>query len=82
MDTKKLIELASTSLKEVAKYRSNTINLLSSKKHQLRELKSLCERLKTIPDASTDNITKKIDECEKEIEDLYQTLNIISNWKF
>ena len=84
MDTKKLIALAYESKEEVQKYRDQLLEILKNKRGEQSKLCQILERLKTIPDAveAIKSINEQIQVLIKEIEDCYNTIYIINNWKY
>lgn len=84
MDTEKLIALAYESKEEVQKYRDQLLETLKNKRGEQNKLYQILERLKTIPDAveALKNVNKQIQILTKEIEDCYDTIAILNNWKY
>lgn len=84
MDTEKLISLAYESKEEVQKYRDQLLETLKSKRGEQSKLSQILERLKTIPDAveALKSVNEQIQVLTKEIEDCYDTIGILNNWKY
>ena len=84
MDTEKLITLAYESKEEVQKYRDQLLETLKNKRGEQSKLCQILERLKTIPDAveAIKSINEQIQVLIKEIEDCYNTISILNNWKY
>ena len=84
MDTEKLIALAYESKEEVQKYRDQLLEILKNKRGEQSKLCQILERLKTIPDAveAIKSINEQIQVLIKEIEDCYNTISILNNWKY
>ena len=84
MDTEKLIALAYESKEEVQKYRDQLLETLKNKRSEQSKLSQILERLKTIPDAveALKSISEQIQVLTKEIEDCYDTIAILNNWKY
>ena len=84
MDTEKLIALAYESKEEVQKYRDQLLETLKNKRGEQSKLCQILERLKTIPDAveAIKSINEQIQVLIKEIEDCYDTIRILNNWKY
>ena len=84
MDTEKLIALAYESKEEVQKYRDQLLETLKNKRGEQSELSQILERLKTIPDAveALKSVNEQIQVLTKEIEDCYDTIAILNNWKY
>ena len=84
MDTEKLIALAYESKEEVQKYRDQLLETLKNKRGEQNKLYQILERLKTIPDAveSLKSVNEQIQVLTKEIEDCYDTIAILNNWKY
>ena len=84
MDTEKLISLAYESKEEVQKYRDQLLETLKNKRGEQSKLSQILERLKTIPDAveSLKSVSEQIQVLTKEIEDCYDTISILNNWKY
>ena len=84
MDTEKLIALAYESKEEVQKYRDQLLEILKNKRGEHSKLCQILERLKTIPDAveAIKSINEQIQVLIKEIEDCYNTISILNNWKY
>ena len=84
MDTEKLISLAYESKEEVQKYRDQLLETLKNKRGEQSKLSQILERLKTIPDAveALKSINEQIQVLTKEIEDCYDTISILNNWKY
>ena len=84
MDTEKLISLAYESKEEVQKYRDQLLETLKSKRGKQSKLSQILERLKTIPDAveALKSVSEQIQVLTKEIEDCYDTIAILNNWKY
>ena len=84
MDTEKLISLAYESKEEVQKYRDQLLETLKSKRGEQSKLSQILERLKTIPDAveALKSVNEQIQVLTKEIEDCYDTISILNNWKY
>ena len=84
MDTEKLIALAYESKEEVQKYRDQLLETLKNKRGEQSKLSQILERLKTIPDAveALKSVSEQIQVLTKEIEDCYDTIAILNNWKY
>ena len=84
MDTEKLIDLAYESKEEVQKYRDQLLETLKNKRGEQSKLCQILERLKTIPEAveGIKSINEQIQVLIKEIEDCYNTISILNNWKY
>lgn len=84
MDTEKLIALAYESKEEVQKYRDQLLETLKNKRGEQNKLYQILERLKTIPDAveALKSVNEQIQVLTKEIEDCYDTIAILNNWKY
>ena len=84
MDTEKLIALAYESKEEVQKDRDQLLETLKNKRGEQSKLCQILERLKTIPDAveAIKSINEQIQVLIKEIEDCYNTISILNNWKY
>ena len=84
MDTEKLIALAYESKEEVQKYRDQLLETLKNKRSEQSKLSQILERLKTIPDAgeSLKSVNEQIQVLTKEIEDCYDAIAILNNWKY
>lgn len=84
MDTEKLIALAYESKEEVQKYRDQLLETLKNRRGEQSKLSQILERLKLIPDAveALKNVNKQIQILTKEIEDCYDTIAILNNWKY
>ena len=84
MDTEKLISLAYESKEEVQKYRDQLLETLKNKRSEQSKLSQILERLKTIPDAveALKSVSEQIQVLTKEIEDCYDTISILNNWKY
>ena len=84
MDTEKLISLAYESKEEVQKYRDQLLETLKNRRGEQSKLSQILERLKTIPDAveALKSVSKQIQVLTKEIEDCYDTISILNNWKY
>ena len=84
MDTEKLISLAYESKEEVQKYRDQLLETLKNKRGEQSKLSQILERLKTIPDAieALKSLSEQIQVLTKEIEDCYDTIAILNNWKY
>ena len=84
MDTEKLISLAYESKEEVQKYRDQLLETLKNKRGEQSKLSQILERLKTIPDAveALKSVNEQIQVLTKEIEDCYDTISILNNWKY
>lgn len=84
MDTEKLIALAYESKEEVQKYRDQLLETLKNKRGEQNKLYQILERLKTIPDAveALKSVSGQIQVLTKEIEDCYDTIAILNNWKY
>ena len=84
MDKEKLIALAYESKEEVQKYRDQLLETLKNKRGEQSKLCQILERLKTIPDAveAIKSINEQIQVLIKEIEDCYNTISILNNWKY
>ena len=84
MDTEKLIALAYESKEEDQKYRDQLLETLKNKRGEQSKLSQILERLKTIPDAveALKNVSEQIQVLTKEIEDCYDTIAILNNWKY
>ena len=84
MDTEKLISLAYESKEEVQKYRDQLLETLKNKRGEQSKLSQILERLKTIPDAveALKSVSEQIQVLTKEIEDCYDTIAILNNWKY
>ena len=84
MDTKKLIALAYESKEEALKYRDQLLEILKDKRSKQSRLYQVLERLKLIPDS--EETIKKVSEqtlsLAEEIEDCYDTIRILNNWKY
>ena len=84
MDTEKLIALAYESKEEVQKYRDQLLETLKNRRGEQSKLCQILERLKLVPDAveALKNVNKQIQILTKEIEDCYDTIAILNNWKY
>ena len=84
MDTEKLIALAYESKEEVQKYRDQLLETLKNKRGEQSKLSQILERLKIIPDAveALKSVSEQIQVLTKEIEDCYDTIAILNNWKY
>lgn len=84
MDTEKLISLAYESKEEVQKYRDQLLETLKNKRGEQSKLSQILERLKIIPDAveALKSVNEQIQVLTKEIEDCYDTIAILNNWKY
>ena len=84
MDTEKLIALAYESKEEVLKYRDQPLETLKNKRGEQSKLYQILERLKTIPDSmeTLKSVNEQIQVLTKEIEDCYDTIAILNNWKY
>lgn len=84
MDTEKLIALAYESKEEVQKYRDQLLETLKNKRSEQSKLSQILERLKTIPDSieALKSVNEQIQVLTKEIEDCYDTIAILNNWKY
>lgn len=84
MDTEKLIALAYESKEEVQKYRDQLLETLKNKRGEQSKLSQILERLKIIPDAveALKSVNEQIQVLTKEIEDCYDTIAILNNWKY
>ena len=84
MDTEKLIALAYESKEEALKYRDQLLETLKNKRGEQSKLSQILERLKTIPDAveALKSVNEQIQVLTKEIEDCYDTISILNNWKY
>ena len=84
MDTEKLIALAYESKEEVQKYRDQLLETLKNKRGEQNKLYQILERLKTIPDSieTLKSVNGQIQVLTKEIEDCYDTIAILNNWKY
>lgn len=84
MDTEKLIALAYESKEEALKYRDQLLETLKNRRGEQNKLYQILERLKLIPDAveALKNVNKQIQILTKEIEDCYDTIAILNNWKY
>lgn len=84
MDTEKLIALAYESKEEVQKYRDQLLETLKNKRGEQSKLCQILERLKTIPDSieTLKSVNEQIQVLTKEIEDCYDTIAILNNWKY
>ena len=84
MDIEKLISLAYESKEEVQKYRDQLLETLKNKRGEQNKLSQILERLKTIPDAveALKSVSEQIQVLTKEIEDCYDTISILNNWKY
>ena len=84
VDTEKLISLAYESKEEVQKYRDQLLETLKNKRGEQSKLSQILERLKTIPDAveALKSVSEQIQVLTKEIEDCYDTISILNNWKY
>lgn len=84
MDTEKLIALAYESKEEVQKYRDQLLEILRDKREEQSKLCQIWKRLKTIPNSieSLKSVNEQIQVLTKEIEDCYDTISILNNWKY
>ena len=84
MDTEKLISLAYESKEEALKYRDQLLETLKNKRGEQSKLSQILERLKTIPDSieTLKSVSEQIQVLTKEIEDCYDTISILNNWKY
>lgn len=84
IDTEKLIALAYESKEEVLKYRDQLLETLKNKRGEQSKLYQILERLKTIPDSmeTLKSVNEQIQVLTKEIEDCYDTIAILNNWKY
>lgn len=84
MDTEKLIALAYESKEEVQKYRDQLLETLKNKRGEQSKLSQILERLKLVPDAveALKSVSEQIQVLTKEIEDCYDTIAILNNWKY
>ena len=85
MDTKKLTSLAIDGNKDkVKEYRDELTRLINSKNLVLMRTKSTLERLKLIPgtEETVAQYTRIIEELEKTIQDVQDTISIIDKWAF
>ena len=84
MDTEKLIALAYESKEEVQKYRDQLLETLKNRRGEQSKLYQILERLKLVPDAveALESVNKQIQVLTKEIEDCYDTIAILNNWKY
>lgn len=84
MDTEKLIALAYESKEEVQKYRDQLLETLKNRRGEQNKLYQILERLKLVPDAveALESVNKQIQVLTKEIEDCYDTIAILNNWKY
>ena len=84
MDTEKLISLAYESKEEALKYRDQLLETLKNKRGEQSKLSQILERLKIIPDAveALKSVNEQIQVLTKEIEDCYDTIAILNNWKY
>ena len=84
MDTEKLIALAYESKEEVQKYRDQLLETLKNKRGEQNKLSQILERLKLVPDAveALKSVNEQIQVLTKEIEDCYDTIAILNNWKY
>ena len=84
MDTEKLISLAYESKEEVQKYRDQLLETLKNKRGEQSKLSQILERLKLIPDSieALKSVNEQIQVLTKEIEDCYDTISILNNWKY
>ena len=84
VDIEKLISLAYESKEEVQKYRDQLLETLKNKRGEQNKLSQILERLKTIPDAveALKSVSEQIQVLTKEIEDCYDTISILNNWKY
>ena len=84
MDTEKLIALAYKSKEEALKYRDQLLEILRDKRGKQSKLYQVLERLKLIPDS--EEAIKKVSEqtlsLAEEIDDCYDTIRILNNWKY
>lgn len=84
MDTEKLISLAYESKEEALKYRDQLLETLKNKRGEQSKLSQILERLKLVPDAveALKSVNEQIQVLTKEIEDCYDTIAILNNWKY
>lgn len=84
MDTEKLIALAYESKEEALKYRDQLLETLKNKRGEQSKLSQILERLKLVPDAveALKSVNEQIQVLTKEIEDCYDTIAILNNWKY
>lgn len=84
MDTEKLIALAYESKEEVQKYRDQLLETLKNRRGEQNKLYQILERLKLVPDAveALKSVNEQIQVLTKEIEDCYDTIAILNNWKY
>ena len=84
MDTEKLIALAYESKEEALKYRDQLLEILRDKRGKQSRLYQVLERLKLTP--NSEEAIKKVSEqtlsLAEEIEDCYDTIRILNNWKY
>ena len=84
MDKEKLIALAYESKEEALKYRDQLLEILRDKRSEQSRLSQVLERLKLIPDS--EEAIKKVSEqtlsLAEEIDDCYDAIKILNNWKY
>ena len=85
MDTQKLTTLALEGDKDkIKEYRQELIRKINNANVHLMHSKNALGRVKLIPgvDETVVQLTKEIEMTEKSIQDAYNTVNIIDNWKY
>lgn len=85
MDTQKLTNLAiEGNVDKIKEYRNELVRLMNFKNIHLTNIKNTLERLKLIPgaDETVAQYTKIIEDIEKTIQDIQDTINIIDKWTF
>ena len=84
IDKEKLITLAYKSKEKALKYRDQLLEILRDKRGKQSRLYQVLERLKLIPDS--EEAIKKVNEqtlsLTEEIDDCYDTIRILNNWKY
>ena len=85
MDTQKLTTLALEGDRDkIKEYRQELIRKINNAHIHLMHSKNALERVKLIPnvDETVVQLTKEIEATEKLLQDSYDAVNIIDNWKY
>lgn len=85
MDTEKLTNLALEGNRDkIKEYRQELVRKINAGNVHLMHTKNALGRVKLIPgaDETIVQLTKEIETTEKSIQDAYNTVNIIDNWKY
>lgn len=85
MDTQKLTTLALEGDRDkIKEYRQELIRKINNANTHLTHSKNALERVKLIPnvDEAVVQLTKEIETTEKLLQDSYDAVDIIDNWKY